>query len=398
MADWDDLRKDAELDAAIEFPHALAARWEAPERIFLTGATGFLGAYLLDELLRNTRATIYCLIRSPSAGLGRLARHLEAYGLWREGFAERLVPVMGDLAQPRFGLESAQFETLAETIDVIYHNAAQVNALYPYERLRATNVVGTQEILRFAGLKQTKPVHFMSTVAVFFHPGNRGRLILETDTPEGAEDFKGGYRQSKWVAESLVCGAGSRGLPVVTYRLGRIFGHSRTGFHGHGDEDALCRVLKGCILIGHQPQVDTRINLLAVDEVSRAIVHLSRQKSSYGQVFHLCHPRSVAWESLLDVVREFGYPLSKLPYPAWMAELKHRAAGHKERQFLSALHLLLRTPLYLFADKPEFDARNTHDALAGAALPWTSIEAVLSVSLSHFQRCGYLPPVPEHQP
>lgn len=400
MSDRNDWYRDAELKPDIEFPHPVSFRREAPDAILLTGSTGFVGAYLLDELLRKTKARLYCLIRCEhsSAGLQRLEQHLETYGLWQENFRQRLVPLAGDLAQPRFGLAQPHFDALAEEIDVIYHNAAQVNALFPYTRLRASNVGGTEEILRFAGHTRTKPLHFISTLAVFFQPGNGGRLIPETAVPEWSEDFRGGYRQSKWVAESLVRSAAVRGLPTAVYRLGRIFGHSLTGFHGHRNEDLLCRVLKGCILIGRTPDVDTRINLAAVNDVSRAIVHLAQRSSSLGRTFHLCHPESVAFEQAAEVVRGLGYPLSRLPYPEWLAELSQNARKHAEGRFLSGLHLLLRTPQYLFADKPEFDARNTHAALAAEATPWTPIDRVLSATLRHMDRCRELPPAPVRRP
>ena len=80
--------------------------------IFLTGATGFLGAFLLHELLQQTRADIYCLVRAANIEEGnrRLRNTLAQYLLWSEPLAHRIIPVLGDLALPTLGLSSDEFD------------------------------------------------------------------------------------------------------------------------------------------------------------------------------------------------------------------------------------------------------------------------------------------------
>src|SRR5262249_17249187 len=138
------------------------------DRILLTGATGFLGAFLLDELLRETDAQIVCLVRANDADQGRerIAHNLQQYGLDHPDFEQRVVAVPGNLEQPLLGLSSVEFDRLAEEIDVIYHNGAVVNLIYPYSQLRAANVGGTREILRLATKVRPKPMHYVSTFMV----------------------------------------------------------------------------------------------------------------------------------------------------------------------------------------------------------------------------------------
>jgi len=117
-----------------------------PRRILLTGATGFLGAFLLNELLQQTEAEIVCLIRAKSqmAGWQRLKTTLHEYGIWQADFSPRITIQPGDLVQPLLGLSPNDFQTLAESIDAIYHNGAWVHHVSPYSLLRATNVLGTR--------------------------------------------------------------------------------------------------------------------------------------------------------------------------------------------------------------------------------------------------------------
>src|SRR5262249_47915849 len=140
-----------------------------PERIFLTGATGYLGAFLLRDLLRQTRAEIFCLVRSATVeeGNSRLRKSLEAHGLWDESLGGRIRVVPGDLSLPLLGLSRERFDELAAAIDAVFHNGALVNMVPPYQALKAANVLGTGEVLRLACQTKPKPVHYISTVSVF---------------------------------------------------------------------------------------------------------------------------------------------------------------------------------------------------------------------------------------
>jgi acyl carrier protein len=174
-----------------------------PRAILLTGATGFLGAFLLHELLQQTEADIYCLVRSANVteGKQRIQSTLASYLLWDEHLSSRIIPVIGNLSEPLLGLSNEKFLALAEQLDVIYHNGALVNFTYPYSALKAANVLGTQEILRLAARIKVKPVHFISTNSVFSSLEVDGlRVVRETDEIDKSELISGGYSQSKWVA------------------------------------------------------------------------------------------------------------------------------------------------------------------------------------------------------
>jgi thioester reductase-like protein len=216
-----DLQAEAKLDSTI-WPEAVSIEpLTEPASIFLTGATGFLGAFLLRELLQQTKADIYCLVRSANAeeSKQRLRRTLASYGLWDEDLSSRMIPVVGDLSEPRFGLAADQFTMLANTIDTIYHSGALVNWIYPYERLKPINVLGTQEVLRLACQNKAKAVHYISTIAIFPVLANANvSVIHEKDSVDHGGVLYGGYTQSKWVAEKLVTLAHSRGVPVCIYR------------------------------------------------------------------------------------------------------------------------------------------------------------------------------------
>jgi amino acid adenylation domain-containing protein/thioester reductase-like protein len=292
-----------------------------PKSILLTGATGFLGAFLLHELLEKTTADIYCLIRAENITQAqkRIENKLQSYLLWDENFSGRIIPVVGDLSQPLLGLPTDRFNTLAESVDAIYHNGAWVNFTYPYSQLKAANVLGTQEVLRLAVQSKVKPVHFISTIGVVGAADRNLEIVSETTPIDRSKQIKSGYTQSKWVAEKLVTTARDRHIPVTIYRPGRISGHSQTGVCN--PDDHTFRMIRGCIQLGTVPQDDSLVNLTPVDFAVGAIVHLSNQPESLGKTFHLFNPQPTPWSEVVNSIISLGYPLKQLDYQQWRKEL-----------------------------------------------------------------------------
>jgi thioester reductase-like protein len=389
-----DLKAEAVLDPSIRpktvTEPSTAQRTEA-HSIFLTGATGFLGTFLLYELLQQTQADIYCLVRAPDveAGQQRIRKSLESYSLWRQRLGSRIVPVAGDLSQPFLGLSVPQFQALAGRIDAIYHNGALVNFVYPYHELKPTNVLGTQEVLRLATQSKAVPVHHISTISVFNFSGYyHGRPIGEEEELDHNQGLQVGYAQSKWVAEKLVTEARVRGLPVCIYRLGTVAGDSRTG--GWKTDDYVCRFIKGCIQLGSIPDQDGGWRLAPVDYVSQAIVYLSRQPTTTGKVFNLIAPHRLDLSELADWIRAFGYELRSSSYERWLADLSEVMRHSPEHPLYPLLPLLKERGAAAQGDL-RFECQNVVEGLAGTSIACPPIDArLLGTYFSYFVRSGFL--------
>ncbi|GAB1538793.1 hypothetical protein NUACC21_14570 [Scytonema sp. NUACC21] len=384
-----DLSAEAVLDETIRPEGITVESSPQPARIFLTGATGFLGAFLLSELLEQTNAEIYCLVRASNIeeGKKKIRANLQSYLLWNEGFSSRIISVIGDLSQPLFGLGEQQFQTLASTIDVIYHNGALVNFVDPYPKLKAANVLGTQEVLRLASQIKLKPVHYISTISVFpwEKDFSKEHIFRENDSLDSG-NLAGGYEQSKWVAEKLVTIARTRGMPVCIYRPGRVSGHSQTGTSN--TDDLLARMLKGCIQLGSVPDLKMMVDLTPVDYASKCIVHLSRQQKCLGETFHVVNPHPAHWSNAMTWLRSFGYSLEVISYEQWRAELL-KVAEHSSE---NALYPLI--PFFGESapdDSVRFDCQNTLNGLAGTLINCPSVSAeLLNTYLSYYIRRGFL--------
>ncbi len=389
-----DLNAEAVLDSTI-YPEIPIEHKTEPTCIFLTGATGFVGAFLLDTLLQQTQADIYCLVRSSNLeeGKKKIRDSLESYLLWNESLSSRIIPVVGDLSQSLLGLSEEQFRVMASKVDIIYHNGAWVHHTLPYSILKATNVLGTQEILRLASQIKVKPVHFISTSSVFSAVGYSGvKVIQERDSFNDFQMPSGGYSQSKWVGEKLVSIARDRGLPVCIYRLGRVSGHSETGVFNAND--FLYKLIIGCIQLGSVPDRNMIENIVPVDYMSNAIAHLSRQKESLNKVFHLVNPQPLFSTMLIESIRSFGYPLKQIPYEQWQAELIKIAGSLPEHPLYPLV------PFFPARNSEEntsnsavlkFDCQNTLDGLAGTSIVCPPVgDRLLNTYLSYLVRSGYL--------
>lgn len=319
------LRADTTLDQDIRPSNAKICALKDAEAVMLTGGTGFLGAFLLNDLLENTSAKIICLVRftEPSedqrpAAIARLRKNLIEFGLWRDSIMERVEVMPGNLSRKRFGLDSNAFAELASRVQVIVHAAANVNLVYPYAALRADNVGGTREILRLACMGGAT-LQYVSTNGVLppspsGHGWPEDSMIYVDAVPEKLQD---GYGQTKWAAEQLVAEAGRRGLPVKILRCGTISGHSATG--AANAWDLLTALFVESIQLGYYPDVPGwRAEMTPVDFVSKAIVHLGDQTHVKQLVFHLGDPDPVDTKQVFSNLAMLGYPTEPLPFDDWV--------------------------------------------------------------------------------
>lgn len=393
-----DLAAEAVLDPSIQ-PVGNTVFVSHPKNIFLTGGTGYLGAFLIKELLEVSEAILYCLVRASNVeeGKSKLENNLQQYGIWQDKYSHRIIPIIGDLSQPHLGINPEQFQYLAANIDTIYHSAALLNYVYPYSALKTANVLGTQEVLRLACQTKVKPFHYVSSVAVFESSAYAGKIVKEEDNFDDWEGIFLGYSQTKWVAEKLVKIAGSRGLPITIHRPPLISGDSKTGICN--THDFINLMIKGCLQMGSFPDVDYMLDMSPVDYVSKSVVYLSRQEISVGKAFHLQHPQPASLISLVDWVRSFGFSLKMIPYQEWQAELINNVTSPENPLYTLRPFLLERwsdeqitiPDLYLQARRPIISCEKTLEALKGSSIVCPPIDSQLLMTYtSYLVQTGFL--------
>ena len=336
-----DLRADAKLDPTLAVPTTAAPlSLNDAQSIFLTGATGFLGAFILEELLRTTadHVDLHCLVRSGSGeaheGRQRLIRNLQHYGLWQPRFESRLQPVVGDLSLPYLGLTPERFHAYAEKLDFLFHSGALVNYVYPYALLKPAMVNGTHEMVRLACTAMAKPMHYISTNGIF--PGTDSTPYVENDEIDAfADRLEGGYGPAKWVAEKLVWEAVARKLPVCLYRPGNIGHHSGTGAVNPNDFQYM--IVAACKALQCAPDVETwRFEMTPVDFLVQAIVQFARDPQHFFRVYNVVQANPTPARAVFEWLRNQGHVTEYVSVTEWKSRL-YAKAEHAEHALLKVL-------------------------------------------------------------
>lgn len=314
-----------------------------PATILLTGATGFVGAHILHDLLRTEIETVFCLVRAADDARARrrIVDTLAAYDLPISDADPRIVVLKGDLEQPDLGLAPGIRDHLAASLDAIVHAGAMVNFLHDYRRHRTANVDGTAALLRLAARGRPKRFVHLSTLSVFpLGDGPPDGGIAETATPLDGTGIDGGYNQSKWVAERLASAARERGLFVDICRLGEIMPHARTGIANPTALSDL--ILRGCLILGLRPPMPWAFDYTPVDFIGRAVAALLCRPDAVPQTFHLLDAARTSFDTVLDGFAAAGFPLRPVGYPEFFAALEAacRHPGQADRDLASLLSLL----------------------------------------------------------
>jgi amino acid adenylation domain-containing protein/thioester reductase-like protein len=374
--------------------------WRDPGDVLLTGATGFLGAHLLSELLTATGARVHCLVRARdgTAALSRIKKAAKRYELPVPS-ADRVVPLAGDLAAPRLGLPNAAFRDLARGVDVIYHVGALVNFIYPYQELRAANVAGTREVIRLAGLYRGIPVHYVSTTAVLAGLGVAGVRRVTEETPLAhPEMLRMGYVETKYVAEELLRAAGREGLPVAVYRPLDIVGSMRTGAWSTATE--MAALIRFIADTGLAPDIDLPLDFVAADVCAAAIRHISAAEEAAGRTYHLASRENAPLGVLVGRLRDRGYEIAEMPFGDWVQELARQAARDPSHPMAAFLPLfvdrgadgLTVAEMYLEHIFPSYARTNTERALCGSGIAFPPVSGpLLDRNIDQLIRTGYLP-------
>ncbi|KAF4922112.1 L-2-aminoadipate reductase large subunit [Colletotrichum viniferum] len=394
------------LDAKYQTADAAALSPEGKTTVFVTGATGFLGSYIVKDLLARESINVIAHVRgtkSVEAALERLQRSLRGYGVWQDSWAARLSAVIGDLAQPRLGLDDDTWKMLGDTVDVIIHNGALVHWVKQYEHLERSNVLSTLDALRLCNQGKPKLFSFISSTSVLDTDHYLDLSHEQTKTGQGAvmeaDDMMGsrtglgtGYGQSKWVSEQLVREAGRRGLLGSIIRPGYILGDAATGVCN--TDDFLLRMLKGCIQLSSRPHIINTINAVPVGHVSTVVVAASlnpipagtansvRSSSSDDVGVHVihvtAHPR-LRMNEYLSTLSFYGYDVPEVDYDNWKAQLEtFVSAGptqkDEQQSALMPLFHMATNDLPKDTRAPELDDRNAVAVLKADADRWTGID------------------------
>jgi thioester reductase-like protein len=313
------------LDPNIQFrnvvEHTTALRRQ-PDAVLVTGATGFVGAFMVHELLRRG-INVHCLVRGENTTRtqGRMVTTLHQYGRWKRSHEPMLHSIPGDLSQPFLGLREADFNDLANNIDCIFHSGALVDWLRPLEDYIGPNVLGTHEVLRLASRGRAKAVHFISTISTL--PIHLGYSLTENDREYG-------YGTSKYLAERMVVAARFRGAVTTSYRLPFVAASTISGHFRLDRGDFLNNLITGSLDLGAFPSIDADLSsVLPVDYLCDTIATImTEDQGRVGKDYDLVNPRAPTFNHFFQVMSAASGAEANVPFNEWHRRALEYASTH----------------------------------------------------------------------
>lgn len=333
---------------------AAARRAEGPRdnvrTVLVTGATGYLGRFLLLDWLERMDAVdgrVVTLVRARSAedarrrldatfgaigdargvGAGDHAVDPELMDRWTSLADRRLDIEVGDVARPRLGLSDERWDRLADDVDHIVHPAAMVNHALPYREMFSPNVGGTAEVIRLATTHHLKPVDYLSTVAVAAGVASLtedGDVRLESPRRSLGGEYANGYATSKWAGEVLLRNTfDAVGLPVTVFRSNMILAHPR--WRGQVNvPDVFTRTLASVAACSLAPRTfyaasgaerpRAHYDGLPVDFTAAAIAELGSRDRRDFRTYHVVNPHhdGISWDVVIDWLEDAGVSVDRI--------------------------------------------------------------------------------------
>ncbi len=298
--------------------------------ILLTGATGYLGSYLLRALMADPAIKITVLVRGKSnqAARTRVSQVLCYYFGVVEGKAlatdERLSVLAGDLREPTLLLHQQIVNSLMASVDVIYHCAANVNHIGHYEDFYADNVKATRNLLELAASRKPEPAdfHFVSTLSVSGQSSaQKSELFTEYSVaPKERDDNY--YVRTKQEAETLVTSARNKLSNTCIHRIGNVtFATDSACLQKNIEQNAFFRQLVSFIQLGAVP-MEVSACLSHVDIVASAVVALAGTKNLTNTTHHIETDRRDQLFHFINSVDTIGKLVTACDFGTFLQRLK----------------------------------------------------------------------------
>jgi NAD(P)-dependent dehydrogenase (short-subunit alcohol dehydrogenase family) len=358
---------------------------------FVTGATGFIGRHLVEVLLERRDGDVYVLVRDGSRD--RLDALIEG---WDSG--ERVIGVVGDLSEPRLGVDDAKLAELREAgIDHFFHLAAIYDMTADDEVNELLNVEGTREAVALANALEAGALHHVSSIAV---AGTYKGLFREDYFDQG-QKLPSAYHRTKFESEKIVRADST--VPWRVYRPAVVVGDSRTGVMDKIDGPYY--FFKAIQKLRHYipewvPLAGPELgwtNIVPVDYVAAAMDHIAHEPDLDGQAFHLTDTRGgMRSGEVLNTFAKAGHApqmalridkklTDALPKGVVSMLMQLPALKGVRRAFLADLHIPEEVMEHV-ALVPQFDTRDTERALKGSGIEVPALDSYSEKLWDYWER------------
>ena len=356
---------------------------------FVTGATGFIGRFLIDKLLRR-EGPVHVLVRK-----GSVKKLDELRARWGED-EKRVIAVIGDLAKPKLGIAPAELAKLKGKVKHFFHLAAIYDLAADAESQEKANIEGTRNAVEVAGAINAGCFHHMSSIAAAgLYDG-----VFREDMFDEAEELDHPYFRTKHESEGIV--RKECGVPWRIYRPGIVVGHSKTGEIDKIDGPyyffKLIQKMRSLL----PPWVPTigieggRINIVPVDFIVDATDHIAHKKGLDGHCFHLTDPEPRRIGEILNLFAKAAHApqmtmrvnakmFSFIPPFILDSVMSLAPVRRIQKQVLQDLGI--PKDMFKFVNYPtRFDTREAEKALKGSGIKVPRLEDYAWVLWDYWER------------
>lgn len=384
-----DFDKFSDILAENKNANDFAPQYTSLGNILITGVTGYLGAHILDSLMRHETGKIYCLVRSnsPHDRRGRWPQMLNYYfgEKYKGEIGKRIIPIVGDIIDENLS------ETLSVDIQTVIHAAATVKHFGEYDYFYSVNVKGTENVLAYAKKKKAKFM-FVSTVSVsgsnLTVKGTGTEIFRESDLFIG-QNLSNVYIRSKFEAERLVLGAKLEGFDCKIFRVGNLTNRYSDGvFQQNYKENAFLRRMKPFIDLKAYPVeiADSSVEFSPVDYTAEAIVKLAEYTGEKYTVFHVNDPKQISYGHLMEMLRCSEYTVD----PVNSEDFVRLLSSEKYTAYDSVKNDLNEMKAMSEFVKVQSDSSFTETLLSKIGFEWCEIsQQYIDMYVKHFNNLNY---------
>lgn len=334
--------------------------------IFLTGATGLVGSFLLKLLLENDYQ-VYALARSKDNQSAQ-DRAMEILKFWQADILDKinlknLRIVEGEITEPDLGIGSKRtIQEITNEAEIIFHCAALARLRVPLEIIRKINVAGTKNVLDLSlKCKRLEKFNHISTAYVV---GTKKNIDFSEDMLELGQGFNNTYEQTKYEAEILIKEYQNKGIRASIFRPSMVMGDS---VEGKTNDFRLfyepLHIFSQGIYQEFPANLKCLQNFINIDTVAKAIFLLGRAK--VNGTYHIVSPENQTLEFLINVAQDyFGFKMPKF-IPLENFDFK---------QLTPAQKVLAQPYIPYFNYNPRFLAERTQDALNKSNFQYPQID------------------------
>ncbi|NRY40999.1 amino acid adenylation domain-containing protein [Clostridium beijerinckii] len=286
------------------------------KRILLTGATGYLGNYLLKGLLENTSSQICLIIRGKTLddAIEKVKRSFKFYfNNELNEYKERIVVYQGDISKDKLGLSFDEYQYISMNVDCIINSAANVSHYGLYEDFYSNNVTSVENMLKLCTSGINKDFNQISTTSVASGKLDdyKYKLYTEYDCFE-TNGNENNYIKTKKKAESLILSYRDKGVNSTIFRVGNIVFNSENGqCQRNIDSNAFYQRIKSILKLRNISDgfIDS-IEFSFIEQVSKAIILLFNRELSENQIFHICNGNRINREVFINCINSFNLKMN----------------------------------------------------------------------------------------